>query len=61
MRSIKNGMWDSIYDTFQALSQHDLADNLPDMHAKYENIDVEPSKNDAVVISDCTLEHLHCE
>ena len=60
MTSIKSGMWDSIYDTFQSIGQHELTDKLPDKFSEYEDIDVEPSKNDAVV-ADCILEHRHSE
>ncbi|CBI17221.3 unnamed protein product, partial [Vitis vinifera] len=37
--SIKSGMWDSIYDTFQAISQDELTNKLPDKHSEYESID----------------------
>lgn len=61
MTSIKSGMWDSIYDTFQAISQDELTNKLPDKHSEYESIDVEPSENDTVAITDCILEHRHSE
>ncbi|XP_071721673.1 LOW QUALITY PROTEIN: protein NO VEIN-like [Rutidosis leptorrhynchoides] len=49
--SIKLGMWDSIYDTIQAIGQHGSVDSPPHMHPKYETIDVEPSgKNVPVVV-----------
>lgn len=61
MTSIKSGMWDSIYDTFQAIDQHELTNKLPYKCYENEGIDVEPSKNDSVVVSDCILEHKHSE
>ncbi|XP_050366227.1 protein NO VEIN [Argentina anserina] len=42
--SIKSGLWDSMYDTFQIVGQ--LTDKVPDNSPEYVNIDVEPSIKD---------------
>ncbi|GAV66160.1 DUF3883 domain-containing protein [Cephalotus follicularis] len=41
--SIKCGMWDSIYDSLQAISPHELIDTDSHEHSEYETIDIEPS------------------
>ncbi|XVF37971.1 hypothetical protein REPUB_Repub20aG0057200 [Reevesia pubescens] len=46
--SIKKGMWDSIYDTIQAVRQFELT-NTADNYSEHESIDVEPSEKDALV------------
>ncbi|XP_004292523.1 PREDICTED: uncharacterized protein LOC101312697 [Fragaria vesca subsp. vesca] len=61
--SIKSGLWDSMYDTFQTVGQ--LTDNRPDNCPEYVNIDVEPSikdeksTKDAPVIPEHAVEHRH--
>ncbi|KAG6731183.1 hypothetical protein I3842_01G116900 [Carya illinoinensis] len=50
--SIKFGMWDSIYDTFQAINQNELRKTCNEKYSEYEIIDVEPSLKDAPVIAD---------
>ncbi|KAF5736629.1 hypothetical protein HS088_TW14G00776 [Tripterygium wilfordii] len=40
--SIKYGMWDSIYDTFEAISHHGLSNMLSGKISEYESIDVGP-------------------
>ena len=63
--SIKSGLWDSMYDTFQTVGQ--LTDNHPDNCPEYVNIDVEPSikdeksTKDAPVIPEHAVEHRHSE
>ncbi|KAJ0093916.1 hypothetical protein Patl1_26033 [Pistacia atlantica] len=47
--SIKSGMWDSVYDTLQAISQQELANTLSDKYSEFESIEVEPSKQVAVI------------
>jgi hypothetical protein len=49
-------MWDSIYDTFQALSQQDSTQAHVEKNSEYEIIDVEPSVKDAPVIADHGVE-----
>ncbi|EXC16976.1 hypothetical protein L484_021633 [Morus notabilis] len=55
--SIKLGMWDSIYDTVQAVSQYDLSKTLINDDCEYESIDVEPSTKDVRVIPEPTADH----
>ncbi|KAJ8760099.1 hypothetical protein K2173_010955 [Erythroxylum novogranatense] len=43
MKSVKN--WDSIYDTFQTITGHELHNNASAEDTKYEIIDVEPNEN----------------
>lgn len=43
-------MWDSVYDTVQAISQFDVSKPLISDNCKYESIDVEPSTKDSKVI-----------
>ncbi|BFG15404.1 hypothetical protein CerSpe_016780 [Prunus speciosa] len=50
--SIKCGMWDSMYDTFQTIGQYELTDSITDNCPKYVNIDVEPSTKDEPRIKD---------
>ncbi|KAK9266389.1 hypothetical protein L1049_027291 [Liquidambar formosana] len=57
--SIKRGKWDSIYDTFQDMTQHAFSNTLSDTNSKYESIDVEPSERNALVIEDCISERIH--
>ncbi|KAL7177232.1 hypothetical protein ACSBR2_030551 [Camellia fascicularis] len=47
--SIKCGMWDSIYDTFQAFTEHGVSNTLPEKCTEYESIEVEPAEKDALV------------
>ena len=49
--SIKLGIWDSIYDTVQGISQNDLSKPLISDAYEYENINVEPSTKDAPVFT----------
>lgn len=57
--SIKFGMWDSIYDTFQAINQNELTKTCNEKYSEYEIIDVEPSLKDAPVIADDHKERIH--
>lgn len=59
--SIKYGMWDSIYDTLQALSQQDLTHTSMEKNSEYEIIDVEPSVKDAPVITEHAVERTRGE
>ena len=47
--SIKLGMWDSIYDTVQAICQYDVSKPLINDNIEYESINVEQSMKDAPV------------
>ncbi|KAK8480690.1 hypothetical protein V6N11_070955 [Hibiscus sabdariffa] len=47
--SIRRGMWDSIYDTIQAVRKFELT-NTSDNYSEHESIDVEPSKKGALMI-----------
>ena len=59
--SIKSGMWDSIYDTFLAISQQELTNTPMQNQSEYEIIDVEPSVKDAPVIAEHCVEVTHSE
>ncbi|XP_022722630.1 uncharacterized protein LOC111279838 isoform X2 [Durio zibethinus] len=52
--SIRKGMWDSIYDTIQAVRQFELT-NTSDNYSEHESIEVEPSEKDASIPT-----HVHC-
>jgi hypothetical protein len=59
--SIKCGMWDSVYDTLQAIGQRELTTTYSDKCSEYENIEVEPSKMAAVVNTEHIVHHTHSE
>ncbi|XP_062109173.1 protein NO VEIN [Humulus lupulus] len=54
--SIKLGMWDSIYDTVQAISKYETPKPLINDNLEYESINIEPRK-DVLVTSEPMLEH----
>jgi hypothetical protein len=54
-------MWDSIYDTFLAISQQELNNTPMQNQSEYEIIDVEPSVKDAPVIAEHSVELTHSE
>ncbi|KAI9196159.1 hypothetical protein LWI28_021547 [Acer negundo] len=56
--SIKCGMWDSVYDTSQAIGQCELT---KDKCSEYENIEAEPSKMAAAVNTEHIVHHTHLE
>lgn len=58
--SIKCGMWDSIYDTFQAIAQNELTKTF-DKDPKYESISVEPSLKNPATVAEHVAEHPHSE
>lgn len=53
-------MWDSIYDTFQAITQNELAKTF-DKDPKYESISVEPSLKSTAPVAEQVAEHPHSE
>ncbi|XVE81297.1 hypothetical protein DITRI_Ditri15bG0052600 [Diplodiscus trichospermus] len=57
VKSIRKGMWDSFYDTIQAVRQFELT-NASDNYSEHEIIDVEPSEKDALIPRhrDCVTE-----
>lgn len=65
--SIKSGLWDSMYDTFQTVGQHKLTGSLMDNCPEYVSIDVGPSikdeksTKDAPVIPEVIAEHKQSE
>lgn len=65
--SIKSGLWDSMYDTFQTIGQQKLTGSLMDNCPEYVSIDVGPSIKDekstmdAPVIPEVILEHKQSE
>ncbi|GAB4844079.1 hypothetical protein Ancab_014043 [Ancistrocladus abbreviatus] len=44
--SIKNGMWDSIYDTFQSIGELGQTNTISDKSVEHISIDVEPNQKD---------------
>nr|DAD23986.1 TPA_asm: hypothetical protein HUJ06_025449 [Nelumbo nucifera] len=50
--SIKNGIWDSLYDTFQAIGQHGFVTPISDPSNKPESIDVGPDEQAAAPINE---------
>ncbi|OMO71017.1 Leucine-rich repeat, typical subtype [Corchorus capsularis] len=51
LTSVRKGMWDSIYDTIQAVRQFKSTDTA-DNYSEYESIDVEPSEKDASILTE---------
>ncbi|KAM7485827.1 hypothetical protein LguiA_001836 [Lonicera macranthoides] len=47
--SMKSGMWDSIYDTFQIFSQQEVSKPTSEKFTDYISIEVEPSQKNALV------------
>ncbi|XP_052207754.1 protein NO VEIN isoform X2 [Diospyros lotus] len=52
VKSIKCGMWDSMYDTLQAFSQHDVPNTHSEKCVNYESIEIEPADNDPPTIAE---------
>lgn len=46
--AIRNGMWDNIYDTLQAIGSNDSNGTVTDEPSQYETIDVLPCQKNAV-------------
>ncbi|XP_019445357.1 PREDICTED: uncharacterized protein LOC109349123 [Lupinus angustifolius] len=57
--SIKSGMWNSIYDTFQTIGHNELT-NSPTKSSEFETIDVGPSMENTPVITKDTSENTKC-
>ncbi|KAL2469414.1 Histidine kinase [Abeliophyllum distichum] len=55
--SMKFGMWDSMYDTFQAFSQQDVAGNNSENSADCISIDVEQAEKDVSTSGQKILKH----
>ncbi|KAG7028754.1 hypothetical protein SDJN02_09935, partial [Cucurbita argyrosperma subsp. argyrosperma] len=47
--SIKNGMWDSIYDSLQTINLHELSNTHVEKQPVHESIDVGPSAEGALI------------
>lgn len=47
--SIKNGMWDSIYDSLQTINLHESTNTRVEKQPVYECIDVGPSAEGALI------------
>lgn len=58
--SIKSGMWNSIYDTFQAIGDNELT-NSSTKSSEYETIDVGPSMENTPVITKDTSLNTKCQ
>lgn len=54
--SIKCGMWDSIYDTLQAITQNEFTTTI-DKDPKYESISVEPVVKNTAPVAEHLAEH----
>ena len=50
-------MWDSVYDTVQAISQYDMSKPLISDNLEYESINVEPSMKDALMTREPMVGH----
>ena len=59
--SIKSGMWNSIYDTFQAISHNELSNSHTDRNSEYEMIDVGPSLGNELVVTKDNAENIKSE
>ena len=59
--SIKSGMWNSIYDTFQAISHNELANSHADKNSEYETIDLGPSFVNELVVTKDNVENIKSE
>ncbi|KAK7247091.1 hypothetical protein RIF29_41968 [Crotalaria pallida] len=57
--SIKSGMWNSIYDTFQAIGHNEFT-NSPTQSSEFETIDVGPSVENTLVLTKVTSENTKC-
>ena len=47
--SIKNGMWDSIYDSLQTINLHELSNTHVEKQPVHESIDVGPSAEGSLI------------
>lgn len=56
--SIKRGMWDSVYDTLQAITQQELNNTVSGNSLEYERIEIEPSEQVAVVNTKRTVQDI---
>lgn len=56
--SIKRGMWDSVYDTLQAITQQELNNTVSGNSLEYESIEIEPSEQVAVVNTKHTVQDI---
>ena len=54
-------MWDCMSDTCQTISQQELTQTCTEKCSEHEIIDVEPSVEDASVIAEHSVEHMHSE
>ncbi|KAL6971001.1 hypothetical protein U1Q18_030682 [Sarracenia purpurea var. burkii] len=52
VESIKSGMWDSIYDTFQAFTEQATTSTLPEKSPEFENIEVEPDERNGLILAE---------
>ncbi|XP_031403779.1 protein NO VEIN isoform X1 [Punica granatum] len=48
--SIKNGMWDNIYDALQAIDQGEVGNTVNEANTEYETIDVQPDERISTAI-----------
>ncbi|XP_028765904.1 uncharacterized protein LOC114723831 isoform X2 [Neltuma alba] len=58
--SIKSGLWNSIYDSFQAISNNELDNSHANKDCGYETIDVGPSDKLVPVITNDHTENINC-
>lgn len=50
MTSIKNGMWDNIYDALQAIDQCEMGNTISKTNTEFEIIDVQPDERTSKAI-----------
>lgn len=59
--SIKSGMWDTVYDTFQEVNVNELTTTSFERCPEYESIDVEPNKQVVVVKNEHIIQQTQSE
>lgn len=59
--SIRRGMWDSMYDTFQFMGELGQANPQANGLTEYESIDIEPIEKDSNLLSRGTSKPASCE
>lgn len=59
--SIKSGLWNSIYDSFQAIGNNELDDSHANKDSEYETIDVGAGVEMVPVMTKDDSENKNCE
>ncbi|XP_054822554.1 protein NO VEIN [Prosopis cineraria] len=58
--SIKSGLWNSMYDSFQAISNNELDNSHANKDSEYETIDVGPSDKIVPVVTKNNTQNINC-